>query len=360
MIPFKITLRFLKFFIMKSKSQSNIINSWETIRFELFNTRVCDLGLKIKDSVLEAPVNRLLEEVKLKQLKFQPQFYLTDSWGCPNEIPAIGIPFYLADKRLSRIEEEQTGEIEDEQTVMMFLRHEAGHAFNYAYRLWELPEWKEIFGSFTTPYRDTFYPNPLSRQFVQHIFHSQYGRTYAQKHPDEDFAETFAVWLTPDFPWKQKYRYWPALKKLEYVAELMKKIKSKDPVNTQTYFLNPVENMTMLLAAHYGQRTERYRDAAQGYIDDKLKEIFPSLSSSSYMNATTLLKNNKSNLIARIIRWSNLEQEDLELIFNKIISRTEALSLRLKKNESMSKLLDLTALTTSLAMDFGYTGRLSK
>lgn len=345
---------------MKSKIPSTIINSWETIRFELFNTRICDLGLQIKDSFLEAPINRLLHEIDRKGLKYRPNFYLTDSWGCPNEIPAIGIPFYLADKRLCRIEEEQTGEIEDEQTVMIFLRHEAGHAFNYAYRLWEFPGWKETFGSFTTPYRDTFFPNPLSRQFVQHIFHSQYGRTYAQKHPDEDFAETFAVWLTPNSSWKQKYRYWPALQKLEYVANLMKKIKSMDPVNTETFFLNPVENMTMLLATHYGQRTERYRDAAQGYIDDKLKEIFPPLRSPNFMNVTTLLKNNRNDLTNRIMRWSNLDQEDLELIFNKITNRAEALRLRFKKNESMSKLLDLTALTTSLAMDFGYTGRLSK
>ena len=286
-------------------------------------------------------------------------FYLTDSWGCPNEIPTIGIPFYLADKRLSKIEEEQTGEIEDEQTVMMFLRHEAGHAINYAYRLWELPEWKETFGSFTRPYRDTFFPNPFSRRFVRHIFHSQYGRTYAQKHPDEDFAETFAIWLTPSSAWKRKYHGWPALKKLEYVSRLMKKLKEKEPVTTEQTLLNPVEDMTMLLADHYGQRTERYSDRAQGYIDDKLREVFPPLHGQNLMSASTLLKKNMNDLMNRTKRWSNLDQEDIELIFSKIINRAEFLKLRLKKNEGLPKLLDLTALTTSLAMDFSYTGSLS-
>ena len=59
-------------------------------------------------------------------------------------------------QRLARIEEEQTGDVEDAQTIMMLLRHEAAHAFNYAYRLWERPEWAETFGSFLQPYRDVY------------------------------------------------------------------------------------------------------------------------------------------------------------------------------------------------------------
>ena len=40
---------------------------------------------------------------------------------------------------------------------------------------------------------------------------------YAQKHPDEDWAETFAVWLEGG-PWRRRYRDWQvALAKLEYV-----------------------------------------------------------------------------------------------------------------------------------------------
>ncbi|MBV9123831.1 MAG: hypothetical protein JO112_10780, partial [Planctomycetes bacterium] len=172
-----------------------LVNSWETIRYELLNTRICDLGLRIEGSPLEPYISRLHRELASRGLNFRPAFYLTDGWGCPDEVPIIGVPFYLVDKRLARIEEEQTGEIESEHMIMMLLRHEAGHAINYAHRLYNLPDWAELFGSFSKPYRDTFRPDPLSRQFVRHIVHHQYGRTYAQKHPDEDFAETFAVWL---------------------------------------------------------------------------------------------------------------------------------------------------------------------
>jgi hypothetical protein len=199
-----------------------LVNGWETVRFELLNSRVCDLGLQVEGSPLEPHVLRLLRELAVRGLAFVPEFYLTDAWGCPDGVPAVGIPFYLADKRLARVEEEQTGEVEDAAQIMMLLRHEAGHAINYAYRLYEREGWAETFGPFTKPYRDSFRPDPSSRQFVRHIAHHRHGRTYAQKHPDEDFAETFAVWLTPRSGWRHRYRTWPALRKLQYVDRLMR------------------------------------------------------------------------------------------------------------------------------------------
>ena len=101
---------------------------------------------------MEPFTERLHREFAAKGLVFRPSFYLTDSWGCPDREPVIGIPFYLADKRLARIEEEQTGEIEDDQMTMMLVRHEAGHTVSYAYRLWKDPAWAEVFGPFSKPY----------------------------------------------------------------------------------------------------------------------------------------------------------------------------------------------------------------
>src|ERR1700676_1324779 len=118
-----------------------LVNSWETVRYELLNTRVCDLGLQIEGSLLEPFTQKLHRELAIRGLMFRPEFYLTDGWGCPDEVPVIGVPFYLMDKQLARIEEEQTGEIETGQLIMMLLRHEAGHAINYAYRLYKQSEW---------------------------------------------------------------------------------------------------------------------------------------------------------------------------------------------------------------------------
>lgn len=344
---------------MSSILASKVVNSWETVRFELLNTRICDLELHIEDSPVEASVRRLYREMDAKGLDFRPPVYLTDGWGCPDEVPVIGIPFYLADRRLARIEEEQTGEIETGPMLMMLLRHEAGHAINYAYRLYKRSEWVETFGPFSRPYRDTFRPNPFSRQFVRHIDHHRYGRTYAQKHPDEDFAETFAVWLAPRSGWRRRYRNWPALKKLQFVDRLMRSLRGEAPEVTDGALCTPVEEMEVLLAEHYGQRAERYRAAAQGYVDDKLREVFPPVSGRTLVLAGTLIRKHRSQLLAGVARWSGLGEEEILALLDKLEDRADALCLQFRRRETLAKVMEVTALATALAMDFVYTGQLT-
>ena len=167
----------------------------------LLGQRISGLGLKLEGSPMERYVADLYRDLEAKGLKrFRPPTYFTDEWGCPSEEPIIGIPFYLADANLARLEK-QFDDLEDVREIRMYLRHEAGHAFNYAYKLFETPEWRERFGPFNRPYRDRYRPVPFHRGFVRHM-----EGWYAQKHPDEDFAETFAVWLTPRSRWRQRYR----------------------------------------------------------------------------------------------------------------------------------------------------------
>jgi hypothetical protein len=337
----------------------SVINAWETVRYELMNTRICDLPLRLERSPVEPYVQQLKAEFAANRFAFVPEFYLTDSWGCPDEVPVIGIPFYLADKRLARIEEEQTGEIEDGDTIMMLLRHEAGHAVNYAYRLWHDKEWNQKFGSFNKPYRDAFSPDPFSRQFVRHLTHGQYHlNTYAQKHPDEDFAETFAVWLTPGSRWRTRYAGWPALAKVEYVARLMRRCRERQPLVTGGPLIQPVEEISVSLADHYGQRLERYRAAAQGYVDDKLREIFPRTRSfADSLAAHLFLARRRRALTARIARWSGMTADDIGMILAKLSDRSKALGLRMYPRREGDYLLDITALVTTMATRFGLRGR---
>ena len=134
---------------MSERHIRSLVHGWETVRLELLNTKISDLGLRLEGSPVEPYTCRLLKELEARRIRFRPEFYLTDVWGCPNKVPVIGIPFYLADPRLIRLEEEQAGEIEDGREIMMYLRHEAGHAVNYAYRLWRKPGWRETFGAFS-------------------------------------------------------------------------------------------------------------------------------------------------------------------------------------------------------------------
>jgi hypothetical protein len=345
---------------MSPAQRFKLVNSWETVRYELLNTRVCDMGLCIEGSLVEPFVQRLYRELEAKGLNFFPKVYLTNDWGCPDQVPVIGVPFYLADARLARIEEEQTGEIEDRHNIMMLLRHEAGHAFNYAYQFYRDPEWSGVFGPFSRPYVDDFRPNPFSRQFVRHIVHHRYGKTYAQKHPDEDCAETFAVWLTPGSGWRRRYRNWPALRKLQYMDRLMKSLRGRFPRCTrESPLCSPVEEMDLLLASHYGERIERYRAQAQGYVDDKLREVFPEVRGRLLLLAGELLREHREELLKRVTRWSRLDREEVEVILSKLETRADALGLQYRPPLLNTKIMDLTALAMALAKDFAYTGRLT-
>ena len=343
---------------MSAARLRSVINAWETVRYELLNTRICDLGLRLQDSPIEPCLRQLEAEFTTRAILFQPRFYLSDSWGCPDEVPIIGVPFYLADKRLMRIEQEQTGEVENTTDLMQYLRHEAGHAINYAYRLWDDPEWPPTFGRFNKAYRDAFDPDPFSRNFVRHIAHGRLHRTtYAQKHPDEDFAETFAVWLTPRSGWRRRYENWPAMKKLLYVDRLMRRIRSKQPLRTSGPLIAPVAELAMTLAEHYGQRAERFRANAQGFVDDKLRIVFSELRADvPSIPAQVFLRRRRRTLTQRIARWSGVECEEIEMVLVKLEDRARALGLRAKDEKETERLVDVASLVTAMVVQFNNTG----
>ena len=187
-------------------------NDWDEERRALLGRKISELGLTIRGSRVEKLVSELYDELTYKSIAFRPPVYLSDEWGCPDGIPIIGVPFYLVDERLERMEAEMAGSVETDSESMRYLRHEAGHPLNYAFRIYDRPDWQATFGPFKQPYRERYRADPFSRAYVRHIL-----GWYAQKHPDEDFAETFAVWLTPGLDWRAVYAGWPALTKLEYV-----------------------------------------------------------------------------------------------------------------------------------------------
>lgn len=179
-------------------------------RSRWLNEKICDLPLDIPGSRLEVLISRLYAELEGAGICFKPQTYLSDEWGCPHGVPNIGIPFYLAEPEFCELENDISGvQAENETEIMMLLRHEAGHAFNYAYRLYEKASWHRTFGKFGQPYREVYKARPFSARYVRHV-----PGWYAQKHPDEDFAETFAVWLTPGSNWRQVYLEYSRLQKI--------------------------------------------------------------------------------------------------------------------------------------------------
>src|SRR5579872_5973501 len=76
--------------------------SWREERARLMRSRISDLNLQVEGSELEPLVKQLYSELDRKGLQFKPPIYLTDEWGCPEGVPIIGVPFYLASPKLSR------------------------------------------------------------------------------------------------------------------------------------------------------------------------------------------------------------------------------------------------------------------
>src|SRR5205823_368718 len=195
---------------------------------QLLTVPIRELGLSLERSPVAPFVRALYAELDAAGLhRFRPPCYLSDEWGCPSEEPVIGIPFYLGDPRVARLED-AVNDVENEREIMMYMRHEAGHAFNYAYELFRGDEWHVLFGSFRRPYRDDFPFVPFSKDYVRHI-----AGWYAQKHPDEDFAETFAVWLDPESNWRERYRGWGAMKKLLYVDRVAREVGERAPTHVE-------------------------------------------------------------------------------------------------------------------------------
>ena len=331
-------------------------SNWERERKELLARRISDIGLEIRGTLLEKLTDQLYSELAAKGLAFKPPVYLSDEWGCPDGTPIIGVPFYLADKRLSRIEEDFSASVESEPESMRFLRHEAGHAFNYAYRLYDRGDWRKIFGPYSRPYRERYRPNPFSRNFVRHIL-----GWYAQKHPDEDFAETFAVWLTPDIDWRSDYENTGALHKLEYVDSVMREVATQIPeVPEPSEEDLPVSAMHYTVADHYAQSSRPVPLRDPRIFDGDLRTIFAGAADAPKgASASEFLKRHRSEIVTRIAYWTGENAASVRQFVDFMTQRAGELGLRVGGLEA-STLIELTAFGTAVVMNYRYTDRIDR
>lgn len=321
---------------------------------EILAKPIRELGLKLEGSPLERFVHRLRTELDRKGLKrFRPRCYLTDEWGCPSGQPVIGIPFYLADPNLAKLEKEMN-DLEDDREIMMYLRHEAGHAFNYAYEVYKRPEWRNLFGPFRRAYRDDYRPIPFSRRFVRHI-----AGWYAQKHPDEDFAETFAVWLTPRSNWRKKYAGWGALEKLRYVDGLVRKLRETDPIRATGATDITVEEMDKTVAEFYQTSTEsgtpgEASPSIELPLDADLVDIFIRSKRRKHgiRPAADLLRESRKPLVDKITYWTGVKRPLVRAMIESIVTRVGELGLSAEIKREKEHLAEITVYATTLAMNY--------
>ncbi len=210
----------------------------------LLKLRLMDLKVQLRGTWLSGCLRELHGEMKDKGLKVRPHAWLSSEWFSPSDTPGIAFPFYLAHPRLMRLERKMIIDVEGgtHAECMRILRHEAGHVMQHSYALHRHRRWRSLFGRSSIRYPRYYRPDPASRNFVQHL-----RLWYAQSHPDEDFAETFAVWLTPRSNWRKRYEGWPALKKLQYVDELMAEIAGQKPTLTRRIEVEPLRTQRKTL-----------------------------------------------------------------------------------------------------------------
>jgi hypothetical protein len=330
--------------------------NWEIEREALLHKRISALGLTIKGSRVERLVEQLYAELDAKGIKFRPPVYLSSEWGCPDETALIGVPFYLVDPRLERLEGEMSAGLEDDAESMRYLRHECGHAINYAYRLFERDEWPTVFGAFSRPYRERYRADPFSRAHVRHIL-----GWYAQKHPDEDFAETFAVWLTPGLDWQHDYEGWPALAKLEYVDRLMREIAAARPADAPvapTEDDEPVEAMHYTIAEHYADAERLSIDKRQ--FDADLRRIFTSRDAAPRgEDAMGFVQRHFREIVGRIAYWTGESPAIVRALINHLAARSGELALRVGGLEAAT-LIELTAFGTAVIMNHRHTQTIAR
>jgi hypothetical protein len=320
---------------------------------EILNKPIRDLGLKLDGSPLDRFVQQLYRELERKGLsKFRPVCYLTDEWGCPSGEPVIGIPFYLANPGLASLEKEMN-DLEDAHEIMMYLRHEAGHAFNYAYKLYRTPEWKHVFGSYRRHYRDQYRPVPFSRNFVRHL-----AGWYAQKHPDEDFAETFAVWLTPRSGWRKRYRGWGAMAKLRYVDQITRQLAKADPLRPRGRTDITVDEMESTVAEFYRQTAAQQAPVADLALDSDLLDIFKvSKRRKTARPARDFLQEHRKEVIDKIAYWSGVQRPLIKQLVEAIEKRIGELGLLADRTRESEHLTEIAVYATALATNYMTRGK---
>lgn len=311
---------------------------------ELLQLRLRDLKVTVEGSPLQRRMKELYSELARRKLMIRPRAWISDEWFSPDDAPGIAIPFYLAHPRLTRLERKKMIDVEGGSVseCRRILRHETGHVIQNAFQLHRRRRWQQLFGAASQRYPRYYRPNPSSRNYVQHL-----PLWYAQSHPAEDFAETFAVWLRPRSDWRRRYAGWPALKKLEYVDELMREIAGKKPVKTSLKKIEPLRVLSMTLQEHYERKQAAYAVNFPKTYDHDLMRLFASNERHPHAPAaSTFLRKNRARIRKAVSRWTGEHQLTLDTLMDEMIGRCRELKLRAVGPERKLR-MDFTLLLTA-------------
>jgi Putative zinc-binding metallo-peptidase len=316
--------------------------------------RLCDLKLTLAGSQLEPMRDELYTELKLRGIRYRPHVWLSDEWFTPDGVGGIAAPFYLAHPRLRELEQNQMLEVEGgtPDWCMRILRHEAGHALDNAHRLHRRKRYRELFGSWHQPYPDSYRPRPNTKRYVIHL-----DMWYAQAHPAEDFAETFAVWLNPQSNWREQYATWPALRKLEFVNETIDEVGTNPAVVTSRRAAHPMCSLRHTLREHYERRRKYYCRDSPGFYDRDLRRIFSDLADvAANQDAARFIEASRTELRVMVSRWTGASSLTIDRTLADMVKRVDALGLKLRKSLAETR-VDVMMMLAVQTMNFVNDGK---
>ncbi|MCC6821873.1 MAG: hypothetical protein V9H26_01685 [Verrucomicrobiota bacterium] len=325
---------------------------------ELLEKKISQLGLKLDVPPIQPLVQQLYAELSQKGLAFHPPCHIGDEWFVPVGIPAIFIPFFLTHDRLRHLERKIILEVEGEtpEWFMKLIRHEAAHAYAYAYQVFRKRKWQRTFGLSSAEETPSFYrPRPYSRSFVVHL-----DDWYAQSHPDEDFAETFAVWLTPGLEWRTRYQDWKALQKLEYVDELMQSLAGKPPPPLPEYQIADYDCLNVKLKTYYAKKRKEYEHSFPDFYDNDLRQLFDAGADvEGRVKASVYLRRHRRELENAVCQWTNENKYRVNQLLARLIDRCDKLGLHIKAYDPKQN-LQVSAYITTLVMNHLFTGKFKR
>jgi len=335
------------------------ISEWVDLGDEqLLEKKISQLGLTLAGTPLEAQVRQLHDELAQKGLIFLPPCHVGDEWFVPVGVPAIFVPFFLAHERLRKLEAKMMLEVEGDTTAwfMRLIRHEAAHAYAYAYQLFRKRKWQSVFGKTSADTTPEFYrPRPYSHSYVVHL-----DDWYAQSHPDEDFAETFAVWLTPGLDWRARFKGWKALQKLEYVDELMRSLAGQQPPFQPLYRERDCNFLNIKLKTYYARKRKQYEDTYPDFYDRDLRQLFSGAPEAGpALKASVYLRQRRRTLMDAVCEPTNEKKYRVNKLLSRLIERCDQLDLHLKPGETPPD-LQVAAYITTLVMNYLFTGKFKR
>jgi hypothetical protein len=332
---------------------------WTSLRDEeLLEQRISRLGLKLEGTALQTLVQQLYDELSQKGLSFHPPCEIGDEWFVPVGLPVIFIPFFLVHDRLRQLEKKIILDVEGEtpDEFMKLIRHEAAHAYSYAYHFVRRRDWQRAFGKSSNEETPSFYrPSPHSRSFVVNL-----PDWYAQSHPDEDFAETFAIWLTPGLDWRKRYEGWPALRKLEYVDALMRSLAGKPALPVPKYRAADYDCLNVKLKTYYAWKRKEYEHSFPDFYDNDLRLLFNGgAAGEKRVRASVYLRSKRRELEGAVWQWTNENKYRVKALVRKLIDRCDQLNLDVSADDPKQE-LQLSAYVTTLVMNHLFTGKFKR